>query len=67
MNIDPDKIAEIIENSVVSVSNPLNCWTNETVCVGEFEGVQVYIFVTRDESEFMDINEVSENDLAVTQ
>ncbi|MBO9492097.1 hypothetical protein J7384_17175 [Endozoicomonas sp. G2_1] len=64
MNIDSEKISEIITSSVGTVKSPLSPWIEEKTCVGEFDGVQVQIVVTSDESEF--VEEPSLNDIAVT-
>ena len=65
MIIDTEKIEEEILAAVKSVRSPLTPWLSSATLLGTIKGVQVQIYVTKDEDQFIDVDEAGM--LAITE
>lgn len=52
MNIDKDKLIEVIQNSVNETKK--GYWLEECICVGHFGKMQVHVVVTKDPDNFIE-------------
>jgi len=52
INIDQEKLAETLKTSISEISR--GPFESEETCIGAFDGMQILLKITKDESDFID-------------
>lgn len=52
MNINKDKLEQVLRDTIKATKRGI--FESEETCIGVLNGMQVFVKVTKDESEFMD-------------